>query len=99
MIAGDALRPGIQRRLPIHKKTIMMVAVTQQNLRVPRAIGMTLHRVRRGMPAIEIARKENALCVGRVADEVDRLAEVFGGITIARKPGVRLGPVHCSGKT
>ena len=91
MIAGDALRPGIERGFAVHEEAIMMVAMAQRQLRVPGAIGMALHRVRTGMPVIEIAGDKHFLGVRGGANEVDRLAEISGGVTIPGDSGVKLG--------
>src|SRR5690348_4371574 len=99
MIAGDALRLGVEHRLPVHDESIVVMAMPQLELGVPRAIGMALHRMRRGMPVIEIAGDEDFPGIGSGADEIDRLADVLGGVTIPRKPRVRLIAVHCSSKT
>lgn len=59
-----------------------MMAVGERQVDLPCAIGLALHRVRRGMPVVEIAGDKNFLGVRGAADEIYRLGHSFGGITV-----------------
>ena len=58
------------------------VPVIQLHLDQPCAVGLALHRMRVGMPVIEITNQRNGLRVRRQANEVDRLHHFFRGITV-----------------
>jgi hypothetical protein len=82
MIARDAMRPWIQHRLAVHEKAVVMMAVVERQMDLPRAIRLADHRVGRGMPVVEITGDENFLCLGRAADKIHRFGHVLGGITV-----------------
>ena len=81
MIARDAMRPRIERRLAVHEKAVAMVSVGERQVDLPRAVGLAVHRVRRGMPTVEIARDKNFLRIQSAANKIHRLGHVLGGIT------------------
>jgi len=63
----------------------MMVSMWKRNLDEPRAVGLALHRVRNGIPGIEITHQVNLFRFRRDTDEVDRLDHFLGRITIIRE--------------
>ena len=71
-----------------------MMAVVERQVDLPRAVRLALHRVRRGMPVVEIAGDENFLRVRGAADEVHRLGHVLGGVTMFGNVKGRVRTVH-----
>lgn len=81
-VAGDALGLGIQGRLAVNEKLVMVMPVIQRDLDEPRTVGLPFHRVGLRIPVIEIADQIDLSRRGRVADEIDRLGHFFGGVAV-----------------
>lgn len=71
-----------------------MMPVRERNLNHPGAIGLPFHRMRFGLPIIEIAEQRHAFGFGRVTNEIDGDREILGGITAGGTGGVRATGIH-----
>jgi len=77
-IAGRAGGVQVKRRLAIHQKTVLVVAMRQPHLNKPPAILPLVHQD--GVPVVEIARQLNRFCPARGTVEIDRLDGIICGI-------------------
>ncbi len=77
-IAGGAGGVQVKRRLAIHQKTVLVMAMRQPHLNKPPAILPLVHQ--NGVPVVEIARQLNSFCPARGAIEIDRLDGIICGI-------------------
>jgi hypothetical protein len=92
LITANAGAPRIEDRLVIHKKQILVVAMREQHFDEPPTILTAAHRMRSGIPPVEIADQINRLRRWRGTIEIDRLGCFSCGIQI-RDALVRRG-VH-----
>ena len=73
MIARDSLRFRIKRRFAINQELIVMMSMRQRHLNAPAAIMLPFHRMRAGVPIVEVAHQKNLFGLGSPAKEIDRL--------------------------
>ena len=58
-VAGDARSTGVQGWFAIHQKSIQVVAVSKLYLQEPTTVNPALHRMRGGIPIVEISDQDN----------------------------------------
>ena len=78
----DPLRFRVERGLAVHDEAVVVVAVVELYGEKPRAAGPAVHRVRGGIPIVEIAGEENFLRIRRDANKVHRLGDFLGRVTV-----------------
>jgi hypothetical protein len=66
------LSARIEHGLPIHTEQVLVVAMTQVDLHHPSPVRLALHRVRLGVPSVEIAYHRHLPRSGSVTHEIDR---------------------------
>lgn len=81
-VAGDALGLGVQGRLAINEKLVMVMPVMQRDLDEPRTVGLPFHRKGGRVPIVEIPDQIDLSGRGCVADKIDRFGHFLGGITV-----------------
>lgn len=94
MIAGDALRLGIQGRPAIHEIPVVMVSMAEGQMDLPRAVWLATQRMGRWIPFVEITRDEDRFGLWRETNEVHRLGDVSGGIAVGWNTESKVRQVH-----
>lgn len=61
----------------------MMVTMAERDLRVPSAIGLSLHGISGWVPIVEAADDVNGFGIRRHANEIGRQGEFFSRIAVA----------------
>jgi hypothetical protein len=82
LIAPNTLRPRVERGLAVHEKQVMVMPMVQLDLRAPSSVMALFHRMRRGVPIVEIPGNEHFSRIRSVAVKVNRLQVSFGGVTV-----------------
>jgi len=86
-VAGDARCARVKEWFAVHQKSIQVMAVSELHLEEPTTVNPSLHRMRSGVPVVEISDQGNGCCSRGDAIEVDRLGRVSGAITIDARFG------------
>ena len=58
-VAGDARSTRVQDWFAIHQKSIQVMAVNKLNLEEPTTVNLSMHRMRSGIPVVEISDQDN----------------------------------------
>ena len=58
-VAGDARSTRVQDRFAVHQKSIQVMAVGKLHLEEPTTVNPALHRMRGGIPVVEISDQDN----------------------------------------
>jgi hypothetical protein len=69
---------GVQHRHAIHQKLVVVMAIGQKKLKNPRAIRLSIHRLRGRIPTIEIANKADRSRKRGLAPKANRFASLPG---------------------
>ena len=81
-VAGDARCMRVKEWFAVHQKSIQVMAVSKLHLKEPTTVNPSLHRMRSGVPVVEISDQDNGCCSRCDAIEVDGLGRVSDAITI-----------------
>jgi hypothetical protein len=100
VVAGDALRPRVERQNTIDHEGVTVVAVAELDGQKPRPIRHLLHRMRGGVPPVEVTHETDGSRLRRVADKVhrpqrgliDRASQRTQGTGMRRRHGIRSPP-------
>ena len=87
VVAGNALRAGVEHRFAIDQEAVMVVPMIQLDLNEPSAVRLALHGMGRQIPIIEIAGEMDLFGARGHADEVDGLGHFLGGIAVGGEKG------------
>jgi len=81
-VAGDTEGPGVEHRLAVHQKLIVVVAVAEGDLEEPSAVCVPLHGEGLGVPVVEIPDQGDLAGGWGGANETDHLGQFLGGVMV-----------------
>ena len=58
-VAGDARCTRVKKWFAVHQKSIHVMAVSKLHLEEPTTVHLPLHRMRSGVPVVEISDQDN----------------------------------------
>ena len=92
LIASNTTTAGVEGRFAIHQKAISVMTMRKLHLHKPATVRLPVHRIRKRIPAIEIAHKTNGLGCWSRTIKVHRLRHIFGAVPVIG--GCGKGNVH-----